>query len=94
MFSIVLCDSPGINDTEGVTVDIANTLGIPISIELCNSVRPILMLNWKTIEAGGRGEAFRENVRGLTKFFENLDNYMNYSQGGASVSILISGVPK
>ena len=48
-WSIIVCDTPGIGDTGGATFDIAKTLGIPIALEKCKSVKPILLLNWKTI---------------------------------------------
>ena len=90
---MTICDTPGLGDTGGVTIDIANTLGIPIAIEKCASVRPILLLNWKTIQAGGRGEQLRNNVKGLTNFFKNLHNYMDYSsKGKPTILILITGV--
>ncbi|CAF4463204.1 unnamed protein product, partial [Rotaria sp. Silwood2] len=47
--SIVLCDSPGFEDTSGSEVDIANGIGIVKAIKGCKSVRPVVIISYKSI---------------------------------------------
>ncbi|CAF5032768.1 unnamed protein product, partial [Rotaria sp. Silwood1] len=41
--SIILCDSPGFEDTSGPEVDIANGVGIVKAIKGCVSVKPVVL---------------------------------------------------
>ncbi|CAF4581295.1 unnamed protein product [Rotaria sp. Silwood2] len=47
--SIILCDSPGFEDTSGPEVDIANGLGIVNGIKGCKSVKPVVIISYKSI---------------------------------------------
>ncbi|CAF2749764.1 unnamed protein product [Rotaria sp. Silwood2] len=47
--SIILCDSPGFEDTSGPEVDIANGLGIVNVIKGCKSVKPVVIISYKSI---------------------------------------------
>ncbi|CAF4619469.1 unnamed protein product [Rotaria sp. Silwood1] len=47
--SIILCDSPGFEDTSGPEVDIANGLGIVNVIKGCTSVKPVVVISYKSI---------------------------------------------
>ena len=48
--SIVLCDSPGLGDTTRPEVDIANGIGIIKAIKGCKTVRPIILISYKSID--------------------------------------------
>ena len=48
---LFILDTPGLEDTEGATVDICNTLGIPKAVSKCNSVKPILLISYDLLIA-------------------------------------------
>ena len=47
--SIILCDSPGFEDTNGPEVDIANGIGIVKAIRGCQSVKPVVLISYRSI---------------------------------------------
>ncbi|CAF3259094.1 unnamed protein product, partial [Rotaria sp. Silwood2] len=47
--SVILCDSPGFEDTSGPEIDIANGLGIINVIKECASVKPVVVISYKSI---------------------------------------------
>ncbi|CAF3375314.1 unnamed protein product, partial [Rotaria sp. Silwood2] len=47
--SIILCDTPGFDDTSGVEVDIANGIGIVKAIKGCKRVKPVVLISYKSI---------------------------------------------
>ena len=47
--SIVLCDTPGFEDTRGVEVDIANGVSIVRAIRECRSVKPVVLISYRSI---------------------------------------------
>jgi hypothetical protein len=51
---VVLVDTPGFNDTEGVEYDIANGWGVVRAIRQAKSVRPVLVINAESL-----GDRFR-----------------------------------
>ncbi|CAG9315950.1 unnamed protein product [Blepharisma stoltei] len=46
--TIFLCDTPGLMDTNGAEVDMANTISIVEYVKKCRSVRPLILLSSKT----------------------------------------------
>ncbi|CAF1394740.1 unnamed protein product [Adineta steineri] len=46
---VILCDSPGFEDTSGPEVDIANGIGIVKAIKGCQSVKPVVLVSYKSI---------------------------------------------
>eukprot|EP00977_Amphora_coffeiformis_P023862 scaffold14619_cov146-Amphora_coffeaeformis.AAC.2 len=46
---VVICDTPGFEDTEGVEVEIANSCGLIRALRRARSVKPILVLNAETM---------------------------------------------
>lgn len=55
---VIICDTPGIGDTAGAEVDIANGIGIVDAIKESRSVKPVFLLSGLRI--GDRGEGIRE----------------------------------
>eukprot|EP01133_Synstelium_polycarpum_P012772 gene12772-14983_t len=47
----ILVDTPGSQDTEGEAVDLAGSVGITRAIRAAKSVRPVLILDFKTLDA-------------------------------------------
>ncbi|CAF4686848.1 unnamed protein product, partial [Rotaria sp. Silwood2] len=58
--SIIICDTPGFEDTNGPEVDIANGISIIRAIRECKSVRPVVLVSYK-----GIGDRF-EGLKNLT----------------------------
>ncbi|CAG9311001.1 unnamed protein product [Blepharisma stoltei] len=70
---IFVCDTPGLMDTAGAEVDIANTIGIANAIQKCKSVRPLILLSGKA--DGDRFQGFKKLANSLSKFCPGLKKY-------------------
>ena len=44
---IVICDAPGLEDTRGPELDVANIYGVVLAAHECKSVLPIIVLSDK-----------------------------------------------
>ena len=64
--SIIICDTPGFDDTNGPEVDIANGISIIRAIRECKSVRPVVLVSYK-----GIGDRF-EGLKNLTHLLAGL----------------------
>ncbi|CAF4248425.1 unnamed protein product [Rotaria sp. Silwood2] len=64
--SIILCDTPGFEDTNGPEVDIANGISIVKAIRRCRSVKPVVLISYKSI-----GDRF-EGLKNLTHLLAGL----------------------
>ncbi|KAL4441129.1 hypothetical protein ABPG74_002079 [Tetrahymena malaccensis] len=84
--SIILCDSPGFDDTAGPEVDIANGLGIVKAIQLCKSVRPVILVSYQSI--GDRGQGIKQLAHILVRFVKDMQDKLS------SFSYLFSKFPK
>ncbi|KAL4441130.1 hypothetical protein ABPG74_002080 [Tetrahymena malaccensis] len=84
--SIILCDSPGFEDTAGPEVDIANGLGIVEAIKLCKSVRPVILLSFKSM--GDRGQGIKQLAHILVGFVKQIEDKLS------SFSYLFSKFPE
>jgi hypothetical protein len=76
---MVLCDSPGTEDTHGVIVDIANVVGIKKALDNARSVRLVVLVSLHTIKEG-RGTAFVnviDTISGLVKDFTDKELMRN-----------------
>ena len=71
--SIVLCDSPGFGDTAGIEVNIANGIGTVRAVQKCNSVKPLVVLDAKSLNVK-RGASIRELGQTVTRFIKNLES--------------------
>jgi len=54
---IIVCDTPGFEDTNSVEVDIANGISVIKAIQGCHSVRPVVVVSYKSI--GDRFQGLR-----------------------------------
>ncbi|CAF1341009.1 unnamed protein product [Rotaria sp. Silwood1] len=52
---IILCDTPGFEDTNGPEVDIANGIGVVRAVKGCKSVKPVVLISYKSIGDRCRG---------------------------------------
>ena len=65
--SVILCDSPGFEDTNRLEVDIANGIGIVKAIRGCKSVKPVVLVSYKSLGV---------NCQGLKKFTHLLAGFI------------------
>jgi len=66
----LLCDSPGLEDTHGALVDIANVIGIKKALAHARSVRVVVVVNWKSISSDTRGGEWMNFLGSLSNLFE------------------------
>ena len=70
---IILCDSPGFEDTSGPEVDIANCLGIVKAIRGCKTVKPIILLSNKS---GDRFQAVKDIAHILVGMIPSIEEHL------------------
>lgn len=76
--SIILCDTPGFEDTNGPEVDIANGIGMVRAIKECKDVRPVILMSFKNI--GDRYEGLKNLAHTLVGLIPTLeDNISTFS---------------
>ncbi|CAG9315973.1 unnamed protein product [Blepharisma stoltei] len=68
-----ICDTPGLMDTNGAEVDIANTIGIVECVRKCKSVRPLILISSKA--EGDRFEGIKKLAHTLARLVPNFDKY-------------------
>ncbi|CAF4392841.1 unnamed protein product [Rotaria sp. Silwood2] len=73
--SIILCDTPGFDDTSGVEVDIANRIGIVKAIKGCKRVKPVVLISYKSI--GDRLEGLKNLAHILGRLIPGIRDQMN-----------------
>ncbi|CAF4328451.1 unnamed protein product, partial [Rotaria magnacalcarata] len=73
--SVVLCDSPGFEDTSGSEVDIANGIGIVRAIKGCQSVRPVIFVSYKNI--GNQFERLKSLAHMLVGLIPTIEDNRN-----------------
>ncbi|CAM2727660.1 unnamed protein product [Rotaria socialis] len=56
--SVILCDTPGFEDTNGPEVDIANGISIVRAIRQCKTVKPVVLVSYRSI--GDRFEGLKK----------------------------------
>jgi len=71
---IVLCDSPGFDDTKGPEVDLANSIGLVKAIRECKSVKPLILISNKS--SGDRGQGIKKLAHTLVDMIPNVKDYM------------------
>jgi uncharacterized membrane protein YgcG len=76
--SLLICDTPGLNDEEGPETDIANSVGIIRAIQTARSVRPILLLS--RLDFPNRAAAGMDNLARLMSKMMTLEgNIQSFS---------------
>ena len=74
--SLVYCDTPGFDDTEGSAVDIANAIAIASALRGCKSVRLVLVIEANTILMS-RGKELKNLLLLLCRFIRKIDNHLD-----------------
>ena len=72
---LLYCDSPGLGDTGGIEVDIANAVGISNTLLNSSSVRIVFVMNGNDVGTD-RGQVFKEFLQLITRFVR-IDLHMN-----------------
>lgn len=73
--SIILCDSPGFDDSAGEEVDIANSIGIIKAVQNCKSVRPIILISMLGI--GDRGQGIKHIAKIITGMIPSASEHIS-----------------
>lgn len=73
--SIMVCDTPGFDDTNGPEVDVANGVGVVAAVQQCKSVRPVVLISSKSV--GDRGQGIKRMAHLLTKIIPNLPDVLS-----------------
>ena len=71
----MVCDTPGFEDSRRIEIDIANAIGITSALQGCKSVRPLLLISFREIQAD-RGKPIRSTLRLMTRMVTNLEDTM------------------
>ena len=66
---IIFCDTPGFNDTRGSEVDISNGIGIRKCAEICQGIKPVVIIS---SQVGDRAEILVKLAEILNSMFSNL----------------------
>ncbi|CAF3851303.1 unnamed protein product, partial [Rotaria sp. Silwood1] len=68
---ITLCDAPGIGDTAGPEVDLANNVGVIEALKGCKSVKILVISSYTTL--GGRGEGIQRLAHILINMIHGVE---------------------
>jgi len=71
---LIICDSPGFEDTQGCEVDIANGVGVVEGIKGCKSVIPGIVVSFKS--TGERYKGIKSLAKLVASMFTNLVNHI------------------
>ncbi|MBX9585798.1 MAG: hypothetical protein K2X50_00940 [Gammaproteobacteria bacterium] len=72
---IVICDTPGFEDTQGAEVDIANAIGVVEAVRGAKTVRPVVLISNKSI--GDRCELLKELAHLLVRTVANIKDHLD-----------------
>ena len=71
---LLICDSPGIQDTRGSEIEIANTYGLVKAAQSCKSVVPIIILSKDSM--GERMKGLKNMLQQLSNMFNNIEQFL------------------
>ena len=72
---LIICDTPGFEDTQGHEVDIANGVGVVNGIRGCNSVYVSIVVSYKS--TGERYKGMKSLAKLVSSMFTNLENHIS-----------------
>ncbi|ETO35047.1 hypothetical protein RFI_02028 [Reticulomyxa filosa] len=72
--SIILCDTPGFEDTGGPEIDVANGIGIIKALKNCKSVKPIILIAYTAL--GNRMNGVRGLARTLVGIIPSIKDHL------------------
>ena len=65
-----ICDSPGVDDTRGPELDVANMYGVVMAARGCHNILPIIVLSQNGM--GLRGSGLKKISKSISGFFKNI----------------------
>ncbi len=74
---IVLCDTPGFEDTSGPEVDVANSVGIIKAVRTCRSVKPVILISSRSM--GDRMQGVKALAHVLANMVDIQDQVSSFS---------------
>jgi hypothetical protein len=69
---LILCDTPGFEDSQGPEVDIANGVGVVEGIRRCKSIIPAIVISYKS--TGERFSGIKSLAKLIASMFTDLNN--------------------
>jgi hypothetical protein len=76
---LVVCDTPGFNDTGGFEMDITNAIGITATLRRCRSVRFVILISFSQI-IEPRCRSLCDLMKIMSGFMENFEECMQATQ--------------
>ncbi|ETO08112.1 hypothetical protein RFI_29278 [Reticulomyxa filosa] len=73
--SVVLCDTPGFEDTSGPEVDVANGIGVIRALQNCKSVKPVVLISYTAL--GNRMNCVKDLARTLVSIIPSIENHLS-----------------
>ncbi|CAF3339888.1 unnamed protein product [Rotaria sp. Silwood2] len=70
--NIILCDSPGFQDSDGPEADLANGIGVVNAIKECESVKVVVLISYKSI--GDRCHGVKSIARVLSAMIPDIQD--------------------
>ena len=71
----MIVDSPGLEDTRGPEIDIANMYGVVRAAQSCKSIVPIILISEKSM--GERMSGIKRVSKDLSSMFNNLHLHLD-----------------
>jgi len=71
--TVIVCDTPGFNDTEGAEYDIANGFCIAEAMRKCRSIKPVILMSQKGMGDRCQGICNMSNL--LVKIFSSIEEH-------------------
>ncbi|CAF0898623.1 unnamed protein product [Adineta steineri] len=72
--SIILCDTPGFEDTNGAEVDISNGIGVVKAVKECRTVKPLVLFSYKSI--GDRCSGIKQLVHVIVGLIPDIKDHI------------------
>lgn len=74
----LICDSPGLEDTRGAELDVANILGVIKAAQACKKILPIIVISKNSLEEKLIG--LRNLGQNIAQMFKSIDQIKNSFQ--------------
>ncbi|ETO08398.1 hypothetical protein RFI_28991 [Reticulomyxa filosa] len=72
---VVLCDTPGFDDTNGAEVDVANGIGIVRALQDCACVKPVVLISYTA--QGNRMSCIKDLARTLVAIIPSIADHLS-----------------
>ena len=69
----LICDSPGLEDTRGAELDVANIYGVIYAAQQCSAILPVIVISQDSLEE--RMIGLKRIALNLGNMFKNIESY-------------------